>query len=175
MCLIYIVALPGAEGLVRKVLGDYPTNPALVVSSFTSSLLRRLASVLFALPPDLFSAETVRHIGRYKVYVEDALPVLILLCSADFSTCNAIDPSLPSAIEDPQYDNEEFSGFLVRNKKQKKLRRKTKSTPFVIDVKPFNKLGAKVPLNNSEASQMACEIRDDLKMILKVCPRLLPS
>ena len=158
---------------MHKILGDYPTDPALVVASSASTLLRRLASVLFALPPDLFSTETVHHIGRYKVYVEDAFPVLILLCSVDFSACNAIDPGPPSAIEDPQYD-EEFSGFLVRNKKQKKPRRKTKSTACVIDATSFNKLGTKVPLNNSEASQMACEMRDDLKMILKVCPRLLP-
>ena len=104
----------------------------------------------------------MRHVGRYKVYVEDAFPVLILLCSADF---------FPSATEDPQYDTEEFFDC---NKKQKKPRCKTKSTDCVIDATSFNKLGAKVPLNNSEASQMACEIRDELKMILKVCPRLLP-
>ena len=159
---------------MRKILGDYPTDPALVVASSAGSLLRRLASALFALPPDLFSTETMRHVGRYKVYVEDAFPVLILLCSADFSTCNAVDPSPPSAIEGPQYDDEEILGCLVRNKKQKKPRRKTKSTICVIDATPFNKLGSKVPLNNSEASQMACEIRDDLKMILKVCPRFLP-
>ena len=161
MCLNYTVALPSAEGLVRRILSDYPTDPALVVASSASTLLRRLASVFFALPPELFSTETIRHIGRYKAYVEDSFPVLTLLCSADFSTSNVV-------VEDSQYDGEK------RNKKEKKPRRKTKSTTCVIDAVPFNKLGTKVPLNNFEASQMACKIGDELKMILKVCPRLLP-
>lgn len=166
------LALPSAEGLVHRILDTYPTDPALIEASSASILLRRLSSVIFALPPDLFSSDTIRHIGEYKVYVEHTFPALTLLCSTDFSTCITTDYTPASALEDPEYDNEEFSGFFVRNKKQKKSKRKNKNTASTIDLTPFHKLGAKVPLNNAEASQMAHEINDDLKMILKVGRRL---
>lgn len=156
---------------MHKILDTFPTDPALVGSSFTSILLQRLSSVLFALPPDLLSTDSIRHIGRYKIYVEDALPVLTLLCVADFSACITTDQAPTSPLEDPGYDHEEFSGFLVRNKKQKKPKRKNKTTTSAINMAPFHQLGAKVPSSNAEASLMAREISGEFKMILKVCPR----
>ena len=168
------LALPSAEGLVHRILDTYPTDPALVECSSASILLRRLSSVIFALPPSLFSSDVIHHIGRYKVYVEHAFPALTLLCSTDFSTCITTDSTPANALlEDPEHDNEEFSGFFVRNKKQKS-KRKNKNTASTIrvDVTPFHKLGAKVPSNDAEASQMARETSGDLKMILKVCRRL---
>jgi hypothetical protein len=168
------LALPSAEWLVYRILDTYPTDLALVEASSASMLLRRLSSVIFALPPPLFSTDAIHHIGRYKVYVEHAFPALALLSSTDFSTCITTDSTSATALEDPEPDNEEFSGFFVRNKKQKKAKRKNKNTASTIqvDVTPFHKLGAKVPLNDAEASQMARETRDDLKMILKVRRRL---
>ncbi|KAF8554534.1 hypothetical protein OG21DRAFT_1462307 [Imleria badia] len=168
-----VSALPSAEAVVHKILDTFPTNPALVEASFASILLRRLSSVLFALPPDLFSTDMIRHIGRYKVYVEDALPVLTLLCTAEFSAYITPDQAPTSPLEEPEYDNEEFSGFLVRNKKQKKSKRKNKSTASTIDMTPFHKLGVKLPSNNAEASEMTRDISDDLKMILKSYLELL--
>jgi hypothetical protein len=155
---------------VHRILDTYPTDPAFVEASSASILLRRLSSVIFALPPSLFSTGAVHHIGRYKVYVEHAFPALALLCSTDFSTCITTDSTPASALEDPEDDNEEFSGFLVRNKKQKKSKWKNKNTTSTIqvDVTPLHSLGVKVPLNNAEASQMARETSDYLKMILKV-------
>ena len=136
------LALPSAEGLVHRILDTYPTDPALVEASSTSMLLRRLSPVISTLPPDLLSADTIRRrIERHKVYVEDAMPVLTLSCCTDFSR------------------------FSMGNKKQK---RKNKNTTPTIDMTPFRKLGAKVPSNNVEASQMARKICDDLKMILNV-------
>lgn len=155
-----------------KILDTYPTDPALVKVSYGTILLQRLSSFIFALPPDLFPTHTIRQIGEYKVYVQDALPVLTLLCSTEFLTGITTDATLTSALESPEYDNEEFSGFFVRNKKQKKSRRKNKDNAPTIDMTPFYKLGAKVPLNNAEASQMAREITDDIKMIFKVRRRL---
>jgi len=136
------LALPSAEGLVHRILDTYPADPALVEASSASMLLRRLSSVTFALPPDLFSTDTIRlRIKRHKVYVEDAMSALTLSRCTDFSRSS------------------------VRNKKQK---RKNKNTASTIDMTPFRKLGVKVPSNNAEASQMTRKICDDLKMILKV-------
>ncbi|KAF8139771.1 hypothetical protein EV363DRAFT_1497668, partial [Boletus edulis] len=164
-----VSALPSAEKLVHRILDTYPTDPALVDASSAGILLRRLSSIMFALPPDSFSTNIFRYIGRYKVYVEDAFPVLPLLLSTEFSTC--ITPTSP--LEDPEYDDEEFSGFLVRYKKQKKPKRKIKYNAPAIDMAPFHKLGSKVPLSNAEASQMARDVTDDLKMILKFYLELL--
>ena len=150
------------------ILDTFPTDPVLVKTSYTSALLQRLSSAIFAMPPDLLSTPQV---GEYKVYVEDALPVLSVLCSTDFSTVVTTDATFACAMEEPEYDNEEFSGFFVRNRKQKKSRRK-KDNATTIDPTPFHKLGAMVPLSNVEASKMAGEIADDLKMILTVRPRL---
>ena len=163
------LAFPGAEGLVQRILDTYPADPALVEGSSASMLLRRLSSVIFALPPDIFPTDTIRHAGQYKVYVENALPVLTLSCSTDFSTSITADATLAIAFEDPEYNDEEFlGGYVVRNKKQKKSKRKNKNAAPIIDVAPFHKLEVKVPLDNTEASQIASEISDDLKMILKV-------
>ena len=159
--------MPSGRELASRIIDTYPTNPALVEASYTSTLLQRLSSVVFALPPNLFSTHTVRQIGQYKIYVEDALPVLTLLCSTDFSTCVTVDATPEIAVEDPQLDDDEFSGFAVR-RKQKKFKRKKKDITPTIDMTPFHKLGAKVPSDHAQASIMACEISDDLKMILKV-------
>ena len=129
------------------------------------TLLQRVSSVLFALPADLFSTHTVRQIGQNKIYVEDALPVLTLLCSTDFSTCITTDATPATTLEDLEYDDHEFSGFSIR-KKQKKSKRKNTQT---ISPSPFHKLGADLPSSHAEASKMAREISDNLKMILKVC------
>ena len=150
-----------------KILSIYPTDPALVEASTASMLLRRLSSVLFALPPHLFSTYTIRHIGRSKVYVEDALPVLAVLYSTEFLTYIAIDP-----LEEHESDNEEFSGFAVRNKKQKKSKQKHRNTAS-IDISPFHKLRAKIPFSYVEAVQMARDISDELKRVLQVCRSLL--
>ncbi|KAI9462690.1 hypothetical protein HD554DRAFT_2175805 [Boletus coccyginus] len=168
-----VSAFPDPQGLVDNILNTYPTDPALVEGSSASMLLRRLSSVIFALPPDLFSTDIIRHVGEYKVYVEDALPVLILSCSTDFSTSITADATPPNTFEEPEYDDEEFSGLLVRSKKQKKPKRKKKNTTATVDVAPFHKLGVGVPLDNANASQIAREISDDLKMILKFCLELL--
>ncbi|KAI9462689.1 hypothetical protein HD554DRAFT_2288449 [Boletus coccyginus] len=150
-----VSALPSAEGLVHRILDTYPTDPALVEASPASMLLRRLSSVIFALPPDLLSTDTVRRrIGRYKVYVEDALPVLTVSCFTDFSTSITADGTPANAND-------------VRNKRQKESKRKHKNTASTIDVAPFHRLGVKVPLNDAEASQIASKISDNLKMILK--------
>ncbi|KAI9567008.1 P-loop containing nucleoside triphosphate hydrolase protein [Boletus coccyginus] len=142
-----VSALPSAEGLVHRILDAYPTDPALVDASSASSLLRRLSSVIFALPPDLFSTDTIRRrIEQHKVYVEDAMPVLTLSCSTDFSR------------------------FSMGNKKQK---RKNNNITPTIDTTPFRKLRAKVPSNNAEASQISRKISGDLKMILKFYLELL--
>ena len=162
------VALPSAEGLVHRILDTYPTDPALVEASFASTLLRRLSSIIFASPPDILSADTIRRIERHKVYVEDALPVLTLSCSTDFSTSITVDGTPASALEEPEYNDEEFSGFSVRNKKQKESEQDNKNTPSTIDMAPFYKLGVKVPLNNAEASRVSREISHNLKIILKV-------
>ncbi|KAG8220598.1 hypothetical protein J3R82DRAFT_2824 [Butyriboletus roseoflavus] len=166
-------ALPNAEGMVLRILDTYPTDPALVEASFASILLQRLSSVIFALPPDLFSSDTIRHVGRHKKYVEDALQVLTLLCSTDFSTCITTDATPTSTIEDPKYDDDKHSGFFMRNKKQKKSRRKNKNSAPSVDMTPLHRLGAKVPLNNPEAIEVACEITNNLKMSLKFYLELL--
>ena len=155
-----------------KILSIYPTDPALVEASTASILLRRLSSVLFALPLDLFPTDTIRHIGRSKVYVEDALPVLAVLYSTEFLTYIATDPNPTSPSEEPEYDNEEFLGFAGRNKKQKKLKRKHRNTAS-IDISPFHKLGAKIPFSYVEAVQMARDISSKLKRVLEVGERLL--
>ena len=155
------LALPSAEGLVHRILDTYPADPALVEASSVSMLLRRLSSVIFALPPDLFPTDTIcRHIGRHKVYVEDAFPVLTLLCSTSITAA--------SFLEDPGYNDQEFSGYSARNRKQNKSKWKNKNTASAIDVAPFHKLRVKVPLNSAEGSRIASEISDNLKMILKV-------
>ncbi|KAI9567009.1 hypothetical protein HD554DRAFT_2039900 [Boletus coccyginus] len=141
-----ISALPSAKGLVHRILDTYPTDPALVEASSASMLLRRLSSVIFALPPDLLSTDTIRRIERHKVYVEGAMPVLTLSCSTDFSR------------------------FSMGNKKQK---RKNKNTTPTIDMTPFRKFGATVPSNNAVASQISRKISGDLKMILKFYLELL--
>jgi len=157
------VALPSAEGLVHRILDTYPTNPALVEASFASMLLRRLSSVIFALPPGVLSTDTIRpRIRRYKVYVEDALPVLTLSCFTDFSTSITADGTLANV------NDVEFSGYSVHNKVQRKSKQKNKNTASTTDVAPFHKLGVKVPSNDAEASQIASEISHNLKMILKV-------
>ena len=152
-----------------KILSIYPTDPALVEASTASVLLQRLSSVLFALPPGLFSINTIRHIGRSKVYVEDALPVLAVLYSTEFLTYIATDPS---PLEEHEHDNEAFSSFASRNKKQKKSKRKHRNTAS-IDISPFQKLGVKIPFSYAEAVQMARDISDKLKSLLQVCRRLL--
>ncbi|KAI9566690.1 hypothetical protein HD554DRAFT_2315329 [Boletus coccyginus] len=153
-----VSALPSAEGLVHRIMDTYPTDPALVGASSASMLLRRLSSVIFASPPDLLSTDIRRRIERHKIYVEDALPVLALSCSTDFST----SITAPASVLE-EYNDEGFSGYSMRNK----------NTASAIDVAPFHKLAVKVPLNNEEASKIASEISDNLKMILKVYLELL--
>ncbi|KAF9224470.1 hypothetical protein BS17DRAFT_766503 [Gyrodon lividus] len=154
--------------LVVRILNAYPSEPALIQSSFTSALLLRLSSVIFALPPDLFSIDTLRDIGRFKVYVEDALPVLYLLCSSHFTNCVAADPN-PRAVvvDEPDYDNEVVPKFSGRSKKQKKPRRKNIECGPSIDVAPFHKFGEKVPSSPESVAQMARDIADELKMVLR--------
>ena len=123
----------------------FPTDPALIETSYASILLRKLSSVISALPPDLFSTETICQIGRYKVYVEDALADLTVLCCTDF----------PAAI-------------LVHNDELRQLREGINDNTPAIDATLFLKLGTKLPLNNTEASQLARNMTDNLKMILKV-------
>lgn len=153
-----------------RILDTFPNDPALVESSFTSALLRRLSSVIFAFPSDLFSTHTIREIGQHKVYVEDVLPVLAVLCSTDFSAAITTSPTFLSKSREPGYGNEESSGpgFFAHNKKQKNSRQKDRESTLIIDTTPFRKLGAKVPLSNTEAFQMACKIISNLKMGLTV-------
>ena len=151
-----------------KILSIYPTDPALVEASTASILLRRLSSVLFALPPHIFSTDTIRHIGRSKIYVEDALAVLAVLYSTEFLTYIATDPANPtSPSEEPEYDND-----AVRNNQQKKSKQKHRNAAS-IDISPFHKLGAKIPFSYVEAVQMARDISNKLKRVLQVCRRLL--
>ncbi|KAF8838026.1 hypothetical protein BDN67DRAFT_972122 [Paxillus ammoniavirescens] len=157
---------PRAGSLVVRILNAFPFKPALVQTTFASTLLLRLSSVLFALPPDLFSNDTLREIGRSKVYVEDALPVLSLLCSSDFTNCATAGPDTHEvALDKPEYDDD--IAFFVRVKKQKKQRRKNKECGPTIDAAPFHKLGAKVPSSTESAAQMARDIADDLKLVLE--------
>ncbi|KAF9242380.1 hypothetical protein BU15DRAFT_43965 [Melanogaster broomeanus] len=142
---------PRAESLVARIMQAYPFEPALIQSSFAGTLLLRLSSVLFALPPDLLPTDTLREIGRLKVYAEDALPVLSSLCSSNF-TNNVITVPDPCAgvVQESEYDDDSFSGFFVR-KKQRKLRRKNKECRPTIDVAPFHRLGAEVPSSAESA------------------------
>ena len=117
----------------------FPTDPALIGTSCASILLRKLSSIISALPPDLFSTETICQIGRYKVYVEDALHVLTVLCCTD----------------------------LAHNDKLETRQGINDNAP-AIDATPFLKLGIKLPLNDTEASQLARKVTDNLKMTLKV-------
>ncbi|KAF9219473.1 hypothetical protein BS17DRAFT_760990 [Gyrodon lividus] len=161
-----ITVWPHAAGLIVRILNAFPFEPTLIKSSFASVLLLRLSSVLFALPPDLFSTDTLRDIGRFKIYVEDALPVLSSLCS-DFNYVTE-EPDVRVVDDDePGYDDEVVSGFFVRRKKQKKLRCKNRECRTKIDAAPFHRLGAKVPSSAESAAQMARDIADDLKMILQ--------
>ncbi|KAF8837940.1 hypothetical protein BDN67DRAFT_908328 [Paxillus ammoniavirescens] len=159
---------PFAGGLLVKILHAYPFEPALVQCSFTSVLLLRLSSTLFTLPPDLFSTDTLRDIGHFKVYVEDALPVLSLLCSSDFTNCVTALPDPCTVVQELECDGEELpAGFFVRGKKQKKPRRKNKERGPTIVVMPFHKLGTKVPSSTESAAQMAREITDKLQTALQ--------
>ncbi|KIJ21330.1 hypothetical protein PAXINDRAFT_164864 [Paxillus involutus ATCC 200175] len=165
---------PSAAGLLVKILHAHPFEPALVQCSFTSVLLLRLSSTLFTLPPDLFSTDTLRDIGHFKVYVEDALPVLSLLCSSDFTNCVTALPDPCTVVQELEYDDEELpAGFFVRGKKQKKPRHKDKECGPTIVVTPFHKLGAKVPSSAESAAQMAHEITDKLQTALQFCLDLL--
>ena len=150
-----------------KILSIYPTDPAMIEASTASILLRRLSSVLFDLPPDLLSIDTICHIRRSKVYVEDTLPVLAVLYSTEFLTYIATDPNPTSSSKQHEYDNEELSSF---NKKKRKHRN---TASFKFDTSPFQKLGAKIPFSYAEAVQMAWDISDELKRILQVCQSLL--
>ncbi|KAF9229832.1 hypothetical protein BS17DRAFT_744362 [Gyrodon lividus] len=159
---------PRAAGLVVRIMDAYPFEPALIQSSLASALLRQLSSVLFALPPDLFSTDTLRDIGRLKVYVEDALPVLSCLCSSDFiNYVTAVPDPRAAVIEEPDCDDDELSGFFVCGKKQKKQRRKNIGCRPTIDLTPFHKFGATVPSSAESAVQMAREITEKLKKALQ--------
>lgn len=131
-------------------MDTFPTDPALFKTSSTTILLRELSSAISALPPDLFSTETIRQIGRYRVYVADALPVLT---------------------KDPEYGSKESFAFIAYNDKLKRLRQGINDNTLAMGATPFLKPGAKLPLNNVEASQLARNVIDNLKMILKVRQR----
>ncbi|KAF9230372.1 hypothetical protein BU15DRAFT_69249, partial [Melanogaster broomeanus] len=154
---------PSAATLVARILHAYPSNPALIYNSSASALLVHLSSVLFALPPHLFSTDVLRDIGQYKVYIDNAIPVLSLLLSSDFAT----PVTGPHALV-AEDDEEEVSRFFVSGKKQNKYRRKNKNEHGpVIDVAPFHRLQEQVPSSAEAATQMASRIADNLKVILQ--------
>ncbi|KAF9230168.1 hypothetical protein BU15DRAFT_69429, partial [Melanogaster broomeanus] len=155
---------PSAPALVAKIMHTYPSNPALIYNSSASALLVHLSSVLFALPPHLFSTDVLRNIGQYKVYVENSMPVLSLLLSSDF-TPPVTDHPHELVAED---DEEEVSRFFISGKKQNKYRRKNKNERGPgIDVGPFHKLQEQVPSSAEAATQMASRIADNLKVMLQ--------
>ncbi|KAF9231325.1 hypothetical protein BU15DRAFT_82546 [Melanogaster broomeanus] len=136
---------PSAGALVARILHAYPSDPALIYNSSASALLVHLSSVLFALPPHLFSSDVLRDIGRYRVYIENAMPVLSLLSS-----------------------EEQVSMCFVSGNKQRRhhCRNKNERGP-AIDVAPFHKLQEQVPSSAEAAAQMASRIGDNLKVILQ--------
>ena len=60
------------------------------------------------------------------------------------------------------------AAILVHNDELRQLREGINDNTPAIDATLFLKLGTKLPLNNTEASQLARNMTDNLKMILKV-------
>lgn len=151
---------------MHKIVNSYLAAPAQVEPSCASTILRRLSSFLFSLPPGFFPTDTSRSIGRYKLYVDNALLVVDLLCSSELLTRIITDATPTSPLEVPDYDDDDDLCHLPQ--RQKKMKRKNRNNAPSVDTTPFHRLGVKVPSSNAEADETAHKIANNLKMILKV-------
>ncbi|KAI6022560.1 hypothetical protein EDC04DRAFT_2606960 [Pisolithus marmoratus] len=129
---------------------------ALVPESFASDLLFEISHTLFSIPPDILSTGLSRNVGQSRQYVDSVLPVLAILCCADFTNEDAV------ADDDAELLDEDIPFFKQRvKKKRRKIKREAPVNPA-----PFHKLGVPVPATNEEAQRMAKEVVEELKSVL---------
>ena len=62
----------------------------------------------------------------------------------------------------------DFPATVLSHNDRLKTRQGINDNAPAVDAAPFLKLGTKVPLNNTEASQLARKVTDNLKITLKV-------
>ncbi|KAI6011658.1 hypothetical protein BKA83DRAFT_4482953 [Pisolithus microcarpus] len=148
---------PSSKRLTDRIISAFPSDPALIHESFASDLLFGISHTLFSIPPDLLSNDLSRNIGESRQYVDNVLPILAMLCRADFTKESS------AADSDPELVDEDIPFFKQRVKRQ---RRKVKREAPPVNPAPFHKLGVPVPATNEEAQRMAKEFAAELKSVL---------
>lgn len=148
---------PSSKRLTDRIISAFPSDPALIHESFASDLLFGISHTLFSIPPDLLSNDLSRNIGESRQYVDNVLPILAMLCCADFTKESS------AADSDPDLVDEDIPFFKQRVKRQ---RRKVKREAPPVNPAPFHKLGVPVPTTNEEAQRMAKEFAAELKSVL---------
>ncbi|KAI6022557.1 hypothetical protein EDC04DRAFT_2936725 [Pisolithus marmoratus] len=147
---------PSSERLVERIFSAFPSEPVLILQSFVTDLLFEISHTLFSIPPDLLSTDLSKNIGQFRQYVDNVLPVLAILCRADFTS------EISAAEEYPEVVDEDIP-FL--RQKIKRQRRKFKQESPAVNPAMFSKLEVPVPVTNEEARQMANEIAEKLKSV----------
>ncbi|KIN94541.1 hypothetical protein M404DRAFT_380130 [Pisolithus tinctorius Marx 270] len=148
---------PNSKKLVERIFSAFPKEPALIPQSFVKDLLLKISHTLFSIPPDLLSTDLSKNIGQFRQYVDNVLPVLAMLCCADFASETSITEGRAESVD-------EDIPFLKQ--KVKKQRRKVKQAAAAVDPALFFKLGVPVPTTNETARRMANDIVEKLKLDL---------
>ncbi|KIN94542.1 hypothetical protein M404DRAFT_380086 [Pisolithus tinctorius Marx 270] len=152
-----ISAWPNSRKLVERIFSAFPKEPALIPQSFVKDLLFKISHTLFSIPPDLLTTDLSKNIGQFRQYVDNVLPVLAMLCCADFASETSITEGRAELVDEdiPFY-----------KQKVKKQRRKVKQAAAAVDPALFFKLGVPVPTTNEGARRMANDIAEKLKLDL---------
>ncbi|KAI5997877.1 hypothetical protein F5J12DRAFT_895738 [Pisolithus orientalis] len=151
-----ISAWPNSKKLVDRIFSAFPKEPALIPQSFVKDLLFKISHTLFSIPPDLLSTDLSKNIGQFRQYVDNVLPVLAMLCCADFASETSVTEEHAELIDDIPFFKQ----------KVKKQRRRVKQTAAAVDPALFFKLGVPVPTTNEAARRMANDIAERLKLVL---------
>ncbi|KAI6140538.1 hypothetical protein BKA82DRAFT_4212657 [Pisolithus tinctorius] len=148
---------PNSKKLVERIFSAFPKEPALIPQSFVKDLLFKISHTLFSIPPALLSTDLSKNIGQFRQYVDNVLPVLAMLCCADFASETSITE------EHAELVDEDIPFFKQKVKKQ---RRRVKQAAAAVDPALFFKLGVPVPTTNEAARRMATDIAEKLKLVL---------
>ncbi|KAG1889227.1 hypothetical protein F4604DRAFT_1950186 [Suillus subluteus] len=160
----YIVSVwDRSAEMISQIMVDFPTDAQEYCSSLTRKMLDNVSVHALALPIESLAREVAKDIGRYRAFIEDALPVLCALSTMKFADVESLESDLNLFGIGP---NDRFVNIQASRAIRKRDRQNACVT---IDASLFVKLGMAVPPTSEAATSLSTYILAELKNILSVC------
>ncbi|KIK41852.1 hypothetical protein CY34DRAFT_84670 [Suillus luteus UH-Slu-Lm8-n1] len=166
----YIVSVwDRSAEMVSQVMSDFPTDAQEYHLSLAHKMLDTVSVYAQALPTESLAREVAKDIGRNRVFIEGAQPVLCALSTMKFADAKSL-----KTWSNPDPFGVESDDRLVNMQASRVTRKRDcQDARVTINASLFVKLGMDVPPTSETATSLSIRILAELKKILSFYLSLL--